>query len=201
MAAKVGPVPAPLLVAAVLAVGVWMYLRHRASTQPTSAGSNARPGVNSGYPQGSDSAGGGSTGGSVSGVAVADPAGPAYVTDPGRTGTIGDDSAFDFGPRPAVPEPPSPVARPQVPAPPGYAYEAPVRPAIPAQSSDPGFRIFPVLPYGGNTAPAFVASQPTRPGSTFTDGQPAPRAAVPEPPEPSERQTVPLPPPRPAARV
>lgn len=199
MGAKVGPIPAPLLVAAVLAVAVWLYLRHRASTQATSAGSNATPGVNSGYPQGSDSAGGGSTGGSGSGV-VATPAGPVF-SEPGRPGTITDDAAVNFGARPGVPEPPPPVARPGIIGAPGYSYDAPMRPAIPDQSSERGFVMYPVLPYGGNTAPAFVASQPTRPGSTFADGTPEPRAAVPEPPAPSERQTVPLPPPRPSGRV
>lgn len=64
MGAKVGPVPVPLLIAGVVAVGVFLYFRHRGSTSSTSAGSTSTPGADAGATVTPvDTTGGGASGG------------------------------------------------------------------------------------------------------------------------------------------
>lgn len=61
MKAKLGPVPVPLLIAAVVIVGVYIYMRRSAGNKSTSAGTNASPETSATYP-GGDSTGGGTGG-------------------------------------------------------------------------------------------------------------------------------------------
>lgn len=65
MKAKLGPIPVPLLIFAVVGVLVYLYFRRHPSSTPTSAGSNATPATTdtAGTYPAADSTGGGASGG------------------------------------------------------------------------------------------------------------------------------------------